>query len=156
MTKSAGGARGVGETGATGGDTGATGDTGAPAPVVNPEAAPVVETPAAPEAPAAPEPFAAPRSVVGGSVFQDSAVYDNFWLTHQVRQFDRAPLTGESILTAVAGPSCAAVYGEFLSTQAAQATGYPSPLTTRAELTNNHDAYVNFFDSTSINRNYNG
>lgn len=94
------------------------------------------------------------RTVEGGSPFQDSAVYDQFWLTHQVRQFDRAPLTAESILTAVAGPSCAALYAEYVSNVTAWETAPQQPLTTRAEMTNNHDAYLNFFDSTSINRDY--
>jgi hypothetical protein len=89
-----------------------------------------------------------------GSVFQDSAVYDNYWLTHQVRQFDRAPLTGESVLSAVAGPSCQALYAEHLSNEAAQDVGFATPLTTRAEVTNSHDAYVNFIDATTIDRSY--
>jgi hypothetical protein len=149
-------ARGATGAGATEGDT---------APEPTPETAPTPEAPPAPEAaapapePPAPAPVTAPeesRSVPGGSVFQDSAVYDNFWMTHQVRQFDRAPLTAESIISAVAGGSCAAAYAEHLSDVAAYAKGVATPSTVRAGLTNHHDAYVNFFDSTSIKRNYTG
>ena len=77
-------------------------------------------------------------------------------LTLMVHQYDRAPLTAESYLTAIATPSCSAVAAEFFSNERAQATGVQNPSTTRAEITNNNDAYVNFFDSTSINRNYTG
>lgn len=89
------------------------------------------------------------------SPFADS-IYAQPGLTHQVRQFDRAPLTAESILSAVSDPSSAAVSAEAASQASAVATGVSQPSTTRAELTNNHDAYLNFFDSTTIDRNYNG
>lgn len=89
------------------------------------------------------------------SPFADS-IYAQPGLTHQVRQFDRAPLTAESILTAVSDPSSAAVASEQASLADAVATGVSSPSTTRAEMTNSHDAFVNFFDATSIDRNYNG
>jgi len=88
-------------------------------------------------------------------VFADS-VYAQPGLTHQVRQFDRAPLTAESILSATATPSCSAVAAEYFSNQNAIATGVSSPSTQRPEMTNDHDAYLNFFDSTTINRNYTG
>lgn len=148
-------ARGATGAGATEGDT---------APEPTPETAPTPEAPPAPEATApeaAPEPVApvtapAETRAVPGSVFQDSAVYDNYWMTHQVRQFDRAPLTAESIISAVAGGSCAAAYAEHLSDVAAQDKGVATPSTVRAGLTNHHDAYVNFFDSTSIKRDYTG
>jgi hypothetical protein len=89
------------------------------------------------------------------SPFADS-VYAQPGLTHLVRQYDRNPLTGESCLYALATPSTAAVAAEAASLADAVATGVESPSTTRAGLTNHHDAYVNFFDSTSINRNYTG
>lgn len=89
------------------------------------------------------------------SPFADS-IYAQHGLTHQVRQFDERPLTGQSYLAALADPSSAAVTAEQSSLAAAVATGVQSPSTTRADLTNNHDAYVNFFDSTTIDRNYNG
>ena len=92
-------------------------------------------------------------TATSGGFFADS-IYAQPGLTHQVRQFDRAPLTAESILSAVASPSPAAVAAEDSSQADAVATGFTPPSTTRAELTNNHDAYVNFFDSTSINRDY--
>lgn len=89
------------------------------------------------------------------SPFADS-VYAQPGLTHLVRQYDRKPLTAESPLSAVAAPSEAAVAAEAASQEAAEETGFAEPLTTRAEMTNHHDAYVNFFDATSINRNYTG
>ena len=89
------------------------------------------------------------------SPFADS-VYAQPGLTHMVRQYDRNPLTGESILRAVASPSSAAVAAEAASLADAQATGVENPSTTRAEMTNHHDAYVNFFDATSIKRDYTG
>lgn len=89
------------------------------------------------------------------SPFADS-IYAQPGLTHLVRQYDRNPLTGESYLASIASPSTAAVNAEAASLDDAIATGVPSPSTTRADLTNHHDAFVNFFDATSINRNYNG
>jgi hypothetical protein len=89
------------------------------------------------------------------SPFADS-IYAQPGLTHLVRQYDRNPLTGESPLSAVSDPSSAAVAAEAASKADAVATGFANPLTTRAEVTNHHDAYVNFFDATSINRNYTG
>ena len=89
------------------------------------------------------------------SPFADS-IYAQPGLTHLVRQYDRAPLTGESPLSAVADPSAAAVEAEAASQELAAATGVVSPSTTRAKLTSHTDAYLNFFDSISINRNYTG
>jgi len=89
------------------------------------------------------------------SPFADS-VYAQPGLTHMVRQYDRQPLTAESILTAVSDPSTAAVAAEQASLADAVASGVSSPSTVRPELTNDHDAYLNFFDSTTIDRNYNG
>jgi hypothetical protein len=96
------------------------------------------------------------------SPFADS-VYAQPGLTHLVRHYDRAPLTGESYLTpdlagrsVVAQPSPAAVQAEQLSLARSRATGVLNPSTTRAELTSHSDAYVNFFDSTTINRQYTG
>jgi hypothetical protein len=89
------------------------------------------------------------------SPFADS-IYAQPGLTHLVRQYDERPLTGSSYLSSIATPSCAAFYAEYISTEAAKAVGNVPSLTTRADMTNNHDAYVNFFDATSINRNYTG
>jgi hypothetical protein len=89
------------------------------------------------------------------SPFADS-VYAQPGLTHLVRHYDRQPLTGESPFSAIAAPSAAAVAAEASSKADAIATGVANPSTTRAEMTNHHDAYVNFFDATSINRNYTG
>jgi hypothetical protein len=100
------------------------------------------------------------------SPFADS-VYAQPGLTHLVRHYDRNPVRAESILTAVAAPSTAAVTAE----NAALADAYDkvnwrdaqgnivktlTPSTTRADMTNHHDAYVNFFDATSIKRDYTG
>lgn len=87
--------------------------------------------------------------------FADS-VYAQPGLTHMVRQYDRNPGRGETILTATASPSAKAVQAENNSLAAARATGVANPSTTRAEMTNHHDAYRNFFDSTSIKRDYTG
>lgn len=89
------------------------------------------------------------------SPFADS-VYAQPKLTHLVRQYDRRPLTAENPLSAVAEPSTAAVAAEDASQEAAEATGVAVPSSTRAELTSHSDAYVNFFDSVSINREYTG
>lgn len=89
------------------------------------------------------------------SPFADS-IYAQPGLTHLVRQYDRNPLTAESYLSALAEPSTQAVNAEAASLADAVATGVETPSTTRAVMTNHHDAYVNFFDATSINRNYTG
>jgi hypothetical protein len=89
------------------------------------------------------------------SPFADS-VYAQPGLTHLVRQYDRQPFTAESPLSAVAEPSEAAVEAEAESQARTAATGVDNPSTTRAELTSHRDDYVNFFDSTSIDRNYTG
>lgn len=82
------------------------------------------------------------------SPFADS-VYAQPGLTHLVHQYDRNPLTAESYLNALAEPSAQAVAAEAASLADAVATGVEVPSTTRAEMTNHHDAYVNFFDGTS-------
>lgn len=89
------------------------------------------------------------------SPFADS-VYAQPGLTHLVRNYDTRPLQGQSPLSAVAEPSAQAVAAEASSLEAAAATGVDNPSTTRAEMTSHSDAYVNFFDSTTINRNYTG
>jgi hypothetical protein len=89
------------------------------------------------------------------SPFADS-IYAQPGLTHLVRQYDSNPGRGESYLSAIATPSCAAYYAEYVSDQASHAVGVQNPSTTRAEMTSHADAYVNFFDSTSIQRNYTG
>lgn len=88
------------------------------------------------------------------SPFADS-VYAQPGLTHLVRQYGN-PVLGDSILSALADPSPKAVEAEADSLAAAQATGVDNPSTTRAELTSHSDAYRNFFDSTSIKRDYTG
>jgi hypothetical protein len=100
------------------------------------------------------------------SPFADS-VYAQPGLTHLVRHYDTLPLTGQSPLSAVAVPSPAAVTAENASLADARdeinwrnAQGNIvktlTPSTTRADMVDHHDDYVNFFDSTSINRNYTG
>jgi len=101
------------------------------------------------------------------SPFADS-IYAQPALTHLVRGYDRNPLTGESYMSSLASPSAAAVSAEAaslakirldaVSYRNAQGAivGTLTPSTRRAELTSHSDAYVNFFDSTSIKRNYTG
>lgn len=88
--------------------------------------------------------------------FAADSVYAQPGLTWMVRQYDRNPGKGETILSVTSTPSVKAVEAENDSLAAAQATGVSNPSTTRAELTNHHDAYRNFFDSTSIKRDYTG
>lgn len=88
------------------------------------------------------------------SPFADS-VYAQPGLTHLVRQYGN-PALGESYLASIAAPSSAAVAAEASSIADAQAKGVENPSTTRAEMTNHHDAYRNFFDATSIKRDYTG
>ena len=88
------------------------------------------------------------------SPFADS-VYAQPGLTHLVRQYGN-PTLGESYTSALASPSPKAVEAEQASLLDAQATGVDTPSTTRAELTSHSDAYRNFFDSTSIKRDYTG
>lgn len=89
------------------------------------------------------------------SPFADS-VYAQPGLTHLVRQYDEYPLRAVSPLRSVADPSPAAIEAEDASQELTAATGVANPSTTRADLTSHTDAYVNFFDSTSIDRNYSG
>lgn len=98
--------------------------------------------------------------------FADS-VYAQPRLTHLVRQYGN-PALGESLLSSLAGPSAAAVSAQAaslakvrldaVSFRNAQGTivGTLTPSTKRADLTSHRDAYRNFFDSTSIKRNYTG
>jgi len=98
--------------------------------------------------------------------FADS-VYAQPRLTHLVRQYGN-PTLGESLLSALAGPSAAAVSAQAaslakirldsVSFRNAQGTIVRTltPSTKRADLTSHSDAYVNFFDATSIKRNYTG
>lgn len=88
------------------------------------------------------------------SPFADS-VYAQPGLTHLVRQYGN-PAQGVSYLSALASPSAQAVEAEENSLAVAQATGVENPSTTRAEMTSHSDAYRNFFDSTSIKRDYTG
>ena len=99
-------------------------------------------------------------------IFDDS-IYAQSGRTHLVRQYDRNPGQGETILSAVATPSTAAVAAEAASLAAIRdkvnwrnAQGNIvktlTPSTARAEMTGHDDAYRDFFDSTSIKRNYTG
>jgi hypothetical protein len=87
--------------------------------------------------------------------FADS-VYAQPGLTHLVRQYDEYPLRAVSPLRSVAAPSPAAIEAEDASQERTAATGVENPSTVRDGLTNHHDAYVNFFDSISIDRDYTG
>ena len=88
------------------------------------------------------------------SPFADS-VYAQPGLTHLVRQYGN-PTLGESYTSALASPSPKAVEAEADSLAAAQATGVENPSTARAELSSHRDSYRDFFDSTSIKRDYTG
>jgi hypothetical protein len=99
------------------------------------------------------------------SPFADS-IYAQPGLTHLVRQYGN-PTLGESYLSSIAAPSAAAVTAEAASLADARdkinwrnAQGNIvktlTPSTKRAEMTSHDDAYVDFFDSTSIRRNYTG
>jgi hypothetical protein len=80
------------------------------------------------------------------------SLYDRPKLTHQTRQFDRNPGQGETILTAVAQPSAAAVVAENNSLQRARETGVETPRNPRPETFAHRDYYRNEFDSTSIRK----
>lgn len=87
--------------------------------------------------------------------FAADSVYAQPGLTHLVRQYGN-PTRGESYTSALASPSAKVVEAEAASLVRAQATGVANPSTTRAEMTSHSDAYRNFFDSTSIDRDYTG
>lgn len=87
--------------------------------------------------------------------FAADSVYAQPGLTWMVRQYGN-PALGQSYTSALAAPSAKAVEAEAESLAAAQATGVTDPSTTRAELTSHRDAYRDFFDSTSIDRDYTG
>lgn len=89
------------------------------------------------------------------SPFQDS-VYAQPGLTHLVRPYDEFPLRAVSPFSSIAAPSPALLEALADSDARARATGVEEPSTTRAGATNHHDAYVNFFDATSIRRDYTG
>lgn len=80
------------------------------------------------------------------------AATDRPRLTHQIRQFDRNPGKGETILSAVASPSPAAVTAENNSLQRARETGVDSPRNPRPEVLAHRDYYRNEFDSISIKK----
>lgn len=87
--------------------------------------------------------------------FAADSVYAQPGLTWLVRQYGN-PTLGQSYTSALASPSAKVVEAENASLAAARATGVANPSTTRAEMTNHHDAYRNFFDGTSIDRDYTG
>ena len=80
------------------------------------------------------------------------AATDRPKLTHQVRQFDRNPGQGETILTAVAGPSPKAVQAENDSLQRARETGVDVPSNPRPNECAHRDYYRNTQDSASIRK----
>lgn len=100
------------------------------------------------------------------SPFADS-VYAQPKLTHLVRQYGN-PALGESLLSSLAGPSAAAVSAQAVSlakirldsvsfrNDQGTIVGTLTPSTRRADLTSHGDSYRNFFDSTSIKRDYTG
>lgn len=73
-------------------------------------------------------------------------------LTHQVRQFDRNPGRGETILTAVATPSPKALQAENDSLQRARNTGHYPPSNPRPDVYAHRDYYRNEQDSHSIKK----
>lgn len=89
------------------------------------------------------------------SPFADS-VYARPGMTHQVRQFDRNPGRGETILTAVATPADLAVEAEEDSLERARATGVSAPRNPRPDVYAHRDYYKQQQEATSIDRNYTG
>jgi hypothetical protein len=77
------------------------------------------------------------------------SVFDRPGLTWQIRQFDRNPGRGETLLTAVADPSADALAAEAASQVRTDAVGstLPNP---RPEVYANRDYYRNMLDSESI------
>ena len=73
-------------------------------------------------------------------------------LTHQVRQFDRNPGRGESILPTVASPSPAAVTAENHSLARARATGVTHEYHVAPERFAHRDEVRNVNDSNSIRK----
>lgn len=80
------------------------------------------------------------------------AATDRPKLTHQVRQYDRNPGRGETILTAVATPSAKALQAENDSLQRARETGVDEPSNPRPNAFAHRDYYRNENDSTSIRK----
>jgi hypothetical protein len=78
------------------------------------------------------------------------SMYDLPKLTQQIRQFDRNPGQGETILTAVASPSAAALEAENNSLERAIATGVTHPYNAAPPAYANRDEYRNQQDSASI------
>jgi len=89
------------------------------------------------------------------SPFQDS-VYDRPGMTHQIRQFDRNPGRGETILTAVATPSDLALQAEEDSLDRARDTGVDEPRNPRPDVYAHRDYYKEQQEATSIDRSYDG
>lgn len=80
------------------------------------------------------------------------SLYDRPKLTHQIRQFDRNPGRGETILTAVANPSPKALEAENESLDRARATGVDVASNPRPEVFAHRDYYRNEQDSRSIRK----
>lgn len=89
------------------------------------------------------------------SPFADS-VYARPGMTQQIRQFDRNPGRGETILTAVAEPSEQALQAENDSLARAIATGVDEPRNPRPDVYAHRDYYKEQLEATSIDRNYTG
>ena len=89
------------------------------------------------------------------SPFADS-VYARPGMTQQIRQFDRNPGRGETILTAVATPSDNAVQAENDSLARARATGINPPRNPRPDVYAHRDYYKEQQEATSIDRSYTG
>lgn len=77
-------------------------------------------------------------------------------LTWMVRQFDRNPGRGETILTAVAEPSPEALTAENASLARARATGVDTPGNPRPNQPFHRDHYKDMLEATSVDRNYTG
>lgn len=80
------------------------------------------------------------------------SLYDRPKLTHQIRQFDRNPGRGETILTAVADPSDKALEAENDSLQRARDTGVDTPSNPRPVVFAHRDYYRDTQDSASIHK----
>ena len=80
------------------------------------------------------------------------AATDRPKLTSQIRQFDRNPGRGETILTAVANPSPKALQAENDSLARARATGVDEPSNPRPNVFAHRDYYRDAQDSTSIRK----
>lgn len=77
-------------------------------------------------------------------------------LTWMVRNYDRNPGRGETILTAVAEPSPDALTAENHSLARARDTGVDAPVNPRPVQPFHRDRYKETLEASSIDRNYQG